>query len=302
MPEVDSDAGPSPSAATVAEMRITLLGTGGPRPDRDRQGPATLVRAGGVDLLVDAGRGVATQLARVGLRPGDLDAVLVTHHHFDHIGGLGDLLMAAWNEGRTAPLPIVGPPGTVRIVDALLDSVYNRDIAYRIAEEAALGTLLDPPRRFLRVRDVVADTWTVGGATVTVGEVEHGQAVLDLPADEWTAVGYRIEADGRAVAIPGDAVDGKDLAMLVADVDVLVMCAYLAPEEVRSPADRFLVEHVLAGSEQAAAIAAAAGAGRLVLTHLREKTPDRVGRMVDAADRVFPGEVVAGSDLLTIEV
>ncbi len=283
-------------------MRITLLGTGGPRPDPDRQGPATLVQAGGVDLLVDAGRGVATQLARVGLRPGDLDAVLVTHHHFDHIGGLGDLLMAAWNEGRTRPLPVVGPPGTVEIVEALTDRVYAHDIAYRIAEEAILGNRIDHPRAILRVRDVVTGTWSIGDATITSGEVEHGQTALDLSPDEWIAIGYRIEAGGRAATISGDAVAGKDLGMLAAGVDVLVMCSYLAPEEVRSEADRLLVDHVLAGAEQAAAVATDANARRLVLTHIRQKTPDRLERMLDAAGRVFPGEVVAGEDLLTIEV
>ena len=278
-----------------------MLGTGGPRPDPDRQGPATLVEAGEVVVLVDAGRGVATQLARVGLRPGDLDAVLVTHHHFDHIGGLGDLLMAAWNEGRTRPLPVVGPPGTVEIVETLTDRVYARDIAYRIAEEAALGNRIHHPRAMLRVRDVVAETWTIGDATITSGEVEHGQTALGLSPDEWTALGYRIEAGGRTVTISGDAVAGKDLGVLAAGVDVLVMCAYLAPDEVRSEADRFLVDHVLAGAEQAAEVAAAARVRRLVLTHLRQKTPDLLPRMIEAAGRIFPGEVVVGEDLLRIE-
>ena len=38
-------------------VTITLLGTGSPLPDPNRAGPATLVQAGGTNLLVDAGRG-----------------------------------------------------------------------------------------------------------------------------------------------------------------------------------------------------------------------------------------------------
>ena len=97
-------------------MRLTLLGTGGPRPDPDRQGPATLLETDGLALLFDAGRGVATQLARAGVTPEHLDAVFLTHHHYDHIGGLGDALMAAWNNGRDRRLPAYGPHGTGRNV------------------------------------------------------------------------------------------------------------------------------------------------------------------------------------------
>jgi ribonuclease BN (tRNA processing enzyme) len=43
-------------------MRITLLGTGGPRPDPARQGPATLVQVAGLRLLFDAGRGIGRDL------------------------------------------------------------------------------------------------------------------------------------------------------------------------------------------------------------------------------------------------
>ena len=59
-------------------IEIVLLGTGNPLPDRDRAGAATLVRAGGSTLLVDAGRAVCMRLAAAGVLPFMLDAVL--HH------------------------------------------------------------------------------------------------------------------------------------------------------------------------------------------------------------------------------
>ena len=50
------------SASHADFMKVTLLGTGSPRPSVDRYGPAVLVEAGGKVLLFDAGRGVVQRL------------------------------------------------------------------------------------------------------------------------------------------------------------------------------------------------------------------------------------------------
>jgi ribonuclease BN (tRNA processing enzyme) len=284
-------------------MHVTLLGTGGPRPDPARQGPATLVEASRLALLFDAGRGAATQLVRANVRAEDLDAVFITHHHFDHIGGLGDLILAAWNNGRTRLLPVFGPPGTAAIVDGLLDHVYARDINFRIAEEWVHGRLLDHPRAFLEVKEVLSQRIDLpNGVEVTSGQVEHGSMGIELSIEEWSANGYRISAEGRHVAISGDAVAGLELADLAHQVDALVMCAYLSEGEITTPEETFLAEQVLAGAPQAATIAAEAGVGHLILTHIREKSNDAIELMRSQIAEVFQGEVTVGSDLMTIDV
>ena len=68
-------------------MRVCLLASGS-------RGNSTLIETAGVRLLIDAGlSGVQTQhrLAVLGLDCGDLDAILVTHEHHDHTGGIGPL-------------------------------------------------------------------------------------------------------------------------------------------------------------------------------------------------------------------
>lgn len=282
---------------------MTLLGTGGPKPDPTRQGPAALVEAGGLNLVFDAGRGVASQLAKAGVRTADIDAIFVTHHHFDHIGGLGDLLMAAWNNGRPRPLPIYGPVGTAEIIAALFDHVYWRDINYRVVEERALDNTVHPPSSMVQVHEAMGGTIDLGpDVAITVGEVEHGSAALQLPTEEWATVGYRVSADNSYVTISGDAVAGRDLQALAANADVLVMCAYFAAGEITSDAVRFLVEKVIAGAPQAAVIARDANVRRLVLTHIREKSDGDVNRMCDEVAKIFDGEVIAGHDLLVIDV
>jgi ribonuclease Z len=211
--------------------------------------------------------------------------------------------MASWNNGRTEPLTVVGPLGTKEIISALFDQVYARDIEFRIAEDWALGHPLEPPQTTIDVREMLnGDIDFAHGVHVKVGKVEHGSTALDLTIDQWSTLGYRVEAEGRSVAISGDAVSDEGLLGLALGADVLVTCAYLSEDEITTDADRFLTEQILAGAPQAAEIAAAAGVQRLVLTHIREKSAEAVAAMRDQVAATFEGEVIIGEDLLAIEV
>lgn len=76
-------------------MQLTLLGTGCPVVSLERYGPAQLVERDGAALLVDCGSGVTQRLLAAG-RPGrDLDAVLLTHLHSDHLVDLYQLIVSA---------------------------------------------------------------------------------------------------------------------------------------------------------------------------------------------------------------
>lgn len=65
-------------------MRFASLGSGS-------RGNALVVEAGRTRILLDCGfgpRNLAARLARVGLLPEDIDAIVVTHEHADHVGGV----------------------------------------------------------------------------------------------------------------------------------------------------------------------------------------------------------------------
>jgi ribonuclease Z len=69
-------------------VRVIALGTGGPRPDPDRNAACTAVEVDGQYLVFDTGRGIVRSFARTGIPFGDVAALFVTHHHYDHIGEL----------------------------------------------------------------------------------------------------------------------------------------------------------------------------------------------------------------------
>lgn len=88
-------------------MRFASLGSGS-------QGNALLVSAGGTTVMVDCGFGIkdcTARLARLGLQPDAVDAILVTHEHGDHIGGVARVA------GRYG-IPVWLTHGTARHLDA----------------------------------------------------------------------------------------------------------------------------------------------------------------------------------------
>jgi ribonuclease Z len=282
-------------------MEVILLGTGGPRPDPRRMATTTLIRLGEENILFDAGRGVMVQLSKAGVPLGAINTVFLTHHHFDHIGDLYDVMLATWMSGRQGPLRIYGPPETRRIVDALLTQVYDKDWQWRSAGEPSFGGW-----KPIAVEDVapglVLDTrrWKVSADTVV-----HGDGLGFSPAflRRWNCYGYRFEADGKVVVISGDTVACPGIDRLARDADVLVHCCYMASAEIENEHFRRTSQYTLAAGDTVGKIAARANAKTLVLTHHRPRKDERMLEVLaDEVARDFTGRIVIGSDLTEIDV
>ena len=273
-------------------MDVVLLGTGSPLPDPERAGPATLVRAGGLQLLVDCGRGVLMRLAALGTGPPALDAVFLTHLHSDHVCDFNDVLTTRWVMSLAdAPLRVVGPPGTAAFVDRTIDMLRD-DIGYRLAHHDDLN-------------------WE---PTCDVTEVDDGTAfeksavrVVAAPTDHRPVaptVGYRFEHDGVAVVLAGDTVPCEGLDRLCAGADVYVQTVVRRSLIERVPMQRF--QDILdyhSSTDDALQTASRAGVRTLVYTHC--VPPIAAGGEQDLLDEArgqFAGEVVVARDLDVVTV
>ncbi len=282
-------------------MKVTLLGTGGPRPDVDRAGPATLIHHGGRSILVDAGRGVAVQLLKAGVRVEDLDAVVITHFHYDHTVDLDDVIMSAWNNGRARPLRLIGPVGLGRLVEDYFTRIHALDILFRLKECLYTGEDLVHPRELVDITELPGERSTVtelfdGEIVLEAEPVDHGHG-FDLDHSEWPCLGYRFAAGDRVVTVSGDSIDCPGLRRLALGADLLVQCCYYAGIELSDPVVAVVAELVLASAPSVGPLAQAVGVETVVLTHIRRKAPEALDSMVAEVRAHFDGEVVAGTDL-----
>lgn len=201
-------------------LHAGLCGSGAPLADANRAGPCVFVVAGRRVYLVDVGEGAPRKMALMGLPPARVDAVLLTHFHSDHIGGLGELLLQRWAGGsHREPVAVYGPSGVESVVSGF-NAAYRLDAGYRVAHH---GADVVPPEgtggraRTIPIVDGADDAVVVleeDGLTIRAFNVQHSPVS--------PAVGYRFDYQGRSVVVSGDTAPSPVLERHARGVDLLL--------------------------------------------------------------------------------
>ena len=313
-----SSAGVGAEAATChgrdRAQWITLGTAGGPIERLDRSQPANALIVGSAVYLFDAGDGVVRRLHAAGIEPGRIRAVFLTHHHVDHVAGLGPLILRRWVLQRHALLSVLGPAGTASMVAGIA-------AAHRSVEQAPVlpGVPAVPIDRIVAGHDIAAtdggpvpvfDDGTINVVALANTHFRHfdGLGGDAIPR----SYSFRIRAAGRTIVLTGDTGPSEPLAAFARGADLLVS-EVIDPDRARAVLARqpgldpgqldSLMESLRAGhltAGQAGELAAAAGAGCLVLTHVvpgqdDEGTADQDDYRIGAARR-FRGPVALAAD------
>ncbi|MDE0029151.1 MAG: MBL fold metallo-hydrolase [Deltaproteobacteria bacterium] len=163
-------------------MRVHFLGSGDAFGSGGRNQTAYLLEDRSHLYLLDCGPSTLPALRRARLDPANLDAVILSHLHGDHFGGLPFFFIHyLYDRPRTRPLVVAGPPGTEERVRALMRLMYGaKELPF------AVFTEMEP------------DTVTaVAGAEVLAFQVPHQTDAVSL--------GLRVTAAGRTVLFSGDS-------------------------------------------------------------------------------------------------
>jgi len=274
-------------------IRVILLGTGGPELTPDRQGMATLVEAGGQQLLFDAGRGVLQRLYESRVKVTGVTQVFLTHLHNDHIEGLPSLWMTPWFLlGRDRPMEVWGPTGTATMI-AGMRAMYQFDMAHRAN---AFNKVENLGVTVTEIKD--GEIYDRGGVKVRAFSVWHD--------DGNPAYGYRIDYKGRSVLLSGDTTYSDNLVKAGRGVDLIVHNVVAMSERLSDAPEMRPVLGKLTTPEQAAKVFQKDQPRLAVFSHIvKKELPGRDGDKT-ILQRVrkagYDGPLEMGYDRMVIEI
>jgi len=274
------------------ELKVTLLGTGNPRPVMSRFGPSILVEAGDEKLLFDCGRGATQRLYQLKIPFNDVSMLFLTHLHSDHTVGIPDLWLTGWAMGRNTSLRVWGPAGTKDLMSHLeqayaFDVHIRRDVDEKLPGEGAVVVAKDIDEGVV---------YEHAGLKVTAFFVDHGVVK--------PAFGYRIDFAGHSVTLSGDTRPSENLIRFAQGTDVLIH-EVVDPEAYKEISNQLtqeqrkkVIEHHTT-PEQAGIVFTRVKPKLAVYSHI---VPPDVPEVIPHTRKTYAGPLEVGEDLMSIEI
>lgn len=181
--------------------RLTLLGTGTCQIEFERRASSVLLELEGGYILFDCGHGVVQRLLDVGVRHYQIQHVVLSHFHPDHVSDLIPLMQAgAWSQRdpRSSDLHIYGPAGVHKVINGL--------------KQTFGATSFEQPSYKIEVHQIQEGPYAIAG---------HLVEFMSLPPAG--NHGLRFEWQGKRYAITGDSSFHKQEIAFLRGVDLAII-------------------------------------------------------------------------------
>lgn len=298
--------------STKTGTRLITLGTsGGPNPRGRRAQSSNLLIVNGALYVIDAADGVSRRLAKAGINIREIGTIFLTHHHDDHTAGLGTLMSIAWDQQRTKPINVYGPPRTEDLVKAAVQ-YFTISAEIRIAD----GGRTVPIAQVFLGHDVgTGIVYQDANIKVTAVENSHYDFHKGAASGKHKSYSYRFETPHRVIVFTGDTGPSDAVTELAKDADLLVtetssfgdrkqrfiktgQWQAMTPTEQEGITRQATQGHM--GLEIVGKLAARAKVKNLVLSHLtaRADGSDDYTAWVDEVKKHFSGQVLVAKDLM----
>ena len=163
-----------------------------------------------IAILIDTGDGLLRDLLDNNFEVKLLRAIIYTHGHFDHMGGLYSLLGFLRMIGRIEPLHIFAPKGCTEVsatIDNFMES-YLDTTPFEIVYKEIL------PREDFQIAEISVEPYPV----IHCGSTHKGGILDPIPA-----LGYRLTHGDEIVAITGDTGLCSSLRGLMSGADLAII-------------------------------------------------------------------------------
>jgi ribonuclease BN (tRNA processing enzyme) len=228
-------------------VQLRCVGTGDAFGSGGRLHSCYHLQSDGLQLLLDCGCSSIAGLHGCGIKPNEIDLIVVSHLHGDHFGGIPFLFLEAkYISRRTRPLTLVGPPGLQQQIETTLEALYP----------GAIGKGVDFPVHYRQLEP--ESCLQLGDLKLRCFPVVHGSSAA--------VYGLRIEIANRVISYSGDTEWTDALLDLAAGSDLFIAECFAYGPATPSHLDyqTLLAKRKLLDCR------------RLVLTHLGETMLDRL--------------------------
>jgi ribonuclease BN (tRNA processing enzyme) len=167
-----------------------------------------------INALIDCGVTSLVAMNKLAIDRNDIDVILITHFHADHIGGLPFFLLEAnFVLRRQRPLTIVGPPGLKTHFALVMEAAFP-------------GSTAPVPPFPLTLRELeIGKRNDIGPIHLTPSHVVHDDRA-------GPCLGFRIEAEDKIIAFSGDTQWTDALIEVGREADLFICEAYMRDKAV----------------------------------------------------------------------
>jgi len=275
-------------------MELTLLGTGCPSVDHKRFGPSNLLTSQKAKILIDCGSGITQRLHQLKVSSADIDALLLTHLHSDHVVDLYQLIISSWHSYRTKSWKIYGPKGTKKFVNKIMDA-WADERKLRISYEA---------RATAKAFEIDVIEFKTSG-NIIIKDINVKYFEVDHQPVKY-AYGFSFTNKNKKLTISGDTKPCENLMKYAQKSDVLLHEVFIEGEiiktnKMRTKKTLHNVRSYHTTSSEVGKVAFITQSKKLVLTHL-VPTQFNKGRLKNIVKKDFGKNPVIGEDLMKIKI
>jgi len=271
-----------------SEISVQVLGSGGPKGGTRASASYLIKKDGKAIVLVDFGGGAFLRYGQAKAKIEDLQVILLTHLHIDHVVELPALMKAGYFSDRKDELLMIGPSGNEYFPG------FNKFIQLQFGEKGAykyMSDILTPHSDSfsLKTLEVKEDqAFDFSDLTIKAVKVNHGIV---------PALAYRVEIGGKNIVFSGDTSARSEALTKVAQNADILIAHHAIPEHGFEAARRLHMR-----PSRTAEVAKDANVKMLLLSHRMHRTLGLEKQHEELMSKVYKRKIIWAEDLMEIRL